>query len=164
MGAGIAHLHLHHVIATLVLDEGAKGRETGKEGNRGTDIQDSSRWEIMGRCPVWSKTNTLTTSGNSKIEHQHCINTHVTRLLSITTHFRWVEGNLFLRAPNGSLFGLLQQCPLKIQQCILMLHLAPSKGSSPTSRRQEMLSHPSIPKHRYLQPSVILTFRYGFIS
>jgi len=36
--ASIAHLHLHRVIATLVLDEGAKGRETGKEGNRGTDI------------------------------------------------------------------------------------------------------------------------------
>ena len=65
-----------------------------------------------------------------------------------TTCFRWVKGNLFLRVPNGLLSILHQQCPLRIQQCILISRLAASEGSWPTSRKPEMLSSPSIPKHR----------------
>jgi hypothetical protein len=59
--------------------------------------------------------------------HQH---EHASRPL-----FRWVKGNLFLRTSNGLSFVLLQQCLLRIQQCILTSRPAAFEGSLSPPRR-----------------------------
>ena len=81
-----------------------------------------------------------------QLENQHTLVVVTYQHLLSHLLFRWVKGNSSLRAPNGSSFIFLQQCLLKIQQCILTSCPAASEGSWPTSKRQEMSSSQGVPK------------------
>lgn len=132
--------------AAFIFGLGGQREEWASEGgNKGADTQGHiDVGKSVGAKPkaIAYHTRQLETSTSTFFQH----NTFPSSIT--TTRFRWVKGNSFLRVPNGLLSVLLQRCPLKIQRCILISHLAPSEGSWPTSRKLETLSSPSVPKRR----------------